>query len=118
MASLLVKRGRETKGTMPESKSNQSLPKKKKLMAGGQDELSILASMGILDRGPVRTGKSNSSGSADDKWWTTTDIDVPKDQPSTASKTNKKIKKIERIDRHVLPVLIVPRWYPLIMCKN
>jgi phosphorylated CTD-interacting factor 1 len=49
-ASLSAKRGRrETKKAKSERKSNVSLMKTKKLMTGGQDELSILASMGILD---------------------------------------------------------------------
>ena len=87
---------RETKGTTPERKSNGNSSKKKKLMAGGQDELSILASMGILDRDLVLGGKSSSSDSANDKWQTSTDNDVSKDQPNTAKKTNKKIKRFER----------------------
>jgi phosphorylated CTD-interacting factor 1 len=53
-ASSSTEREKETKGARPVGKSKRGSSKKKKLMAGGQDELSILASMGILDAASAR----------------------------------------------------------------
>ena len=92
-ASLSTERRGETKGARPVGKSKLGSSKKKKLMAGGQDELSILASMGILDAGPVRAGKIKHNGDGiGSKGRTSTDNYVPKDQPNTARIT-KKMKK-------------------------
>ena len=63
-ASSSTERGRETKEARPVGKSKRRSSKKKKLMTGGQDELNILASMGILDAGPVRAGKAKTSAMA------------------------------------------------------